>query len=317
MQSRTAIGSLLALSALAGCGGEDLGRPPPPGPAVGTDVNGTDWCEVAVDYEFLNIMDFEPGGTTTGLCDTTSMMSSESCNSYSGADGTHACGMETTFRPAGNVFGGDAIPGDLCDEPANGLHVVGTSVAACIPPDHPEIDIDSDGKIGWGAAFELQDLPHGAPPSGGGCIEPEEGIDPPGSIFFDATCWDGISLWARKSGPQGGTSITITVSDVWTSPGKKDPETGEDFCSTSATVLDTAKCDAPGVAVSLTEEWTFITLPFAVLKQKGYGVPSPIIAIDPGNLQIDPGNIRGMKVLMSPGDWDIWFDDIAFYRARN
>jgi hypothetical protein len=60
--------------------------------------------------------------------------------------------------------------------------------------------------------------------------------------------------------------------------------------------------------VTLTEDWTFYALPWNALNQKGFGVPSLLG-------RVDSGNIKGVTLLITPGDWDIWIDDVAFFRT--
>jgi hypothetical protein len=298
--------ALLVLGAvLPACGGEDLGREPVP--VAPKPLEPTDYCREAAGYEFLNVLDFEGAGASNAVCDVSNPRNSAAtCNWYAGSDGAHVCtdDPQTSLRPSGNMnFPGEALPEDRCGAAGSGLHVVATRVAACIPSDET-----SNGKIGWGANFQVDSLPIGPPDTGGAaCGEPEEGVDPPGSLFFDASCWDGISFWAKKNGPTGGSAITVTVSDAWTTSGRMDPETNMPYCETRDGVPDTRKCDSAGAAVSLTEEWTLYVLRWEDLKQKGFGVPSVLG-------RVDPGNIKGVTLLISPGDWDIWIDDVAFFR---
>jgi hypothetical protein len=261
-------------------------------------------------------MDFEPRGESMAICDTTNVGDATArCSSYAGSDTAHACtNPPTMLRPSGQNFGGDAIPDGRCDSQGSGMHVTASRLAACIPKEPTPVPDgqagDSNGRVGWGANFQVENLRLDADGVGGSaCLEAPEGGDEPGSVLFDASCWDGVSFWAKKTPGPYGSAITLTVPDVWTSTTKMNPDTGMPYCSTSETVADSAKCDAPGAVISLTEEWTFIAVPFYLLKQKGFGVPSPIG-------RIDPGNIKGITFLISPGDWDFWLDDVSFYRAK-
>jgi hypothetical protein len=305
---RCAAVAIFALG-LPACGGEDIGRPAPPEAAK--ELDPVDWCEVAEGYEFLSVVDFEPNGTSTSVCDVASrdQMTRGLCSPWIGKDDGHNCmdAPATSLRPSGNTnpIGGDAVPGGRCGGPANGVHLVGTRVAACV---------GSDGKIGWGANFEIR-LPANANQGGGtGCREAPAGGLRPGSKLFDATCWDGVSFWAKKSPGPVGTSITVTVPDYWTSDAE--PEVALKPCSTADSAADSEKCDAPGVAISMREEWTLVVVPFSLLKQKGFGVPSPLKQIDPSGWEIDSGNVRGITFLLAPGDWDFWLDDVALYRTK-
>jgi hypothetical protein len=296
---------LLALGSwLPACGGEDIGRPAPPEPA--TELQAEDWCADAAKYEYLNILDFEPAGASTAVCDVAGPRQ-EQCNWYAGSDTAHACKKGTTLRPRNDAFPGEAIPEGRCGMPGTALHVVGTRVAACIP-EHDPVATTSNGRIGWGANFQVDALPTGAPDSGGAACEADpDNPFAPGEIFFDASCWDGISFWARKSGPVGGSALTITVTDVFTAGLTEDPRVGI-VCKTEETAEDSTKCDAMGRAVTLKEDWNFYALPWRSLAQKGFGRESLLGTVD-------RGNIKGVTVLISPGDWDIWVDDIALFRV--
>jgi hypothetical protein len=301
---RGAAALLLSGVLLPACGGEDLGRPAPPEPAP--PLEETDWCEVAAEYEFLPVLDFEPAGTSAAICDVAGPPE-DRCNWYAGSDTKHACLDKplTMLRPSGNTaFPGEAIPEGRCGAPGTGLHVVGKRVAACIPEgDTPD---ETNGKIGWGANFQVDALPSGAPDTGGGaCGETSDNVPPPGSVFFDASCWAGVSFWAKKSGPGGGSSLTVTVSDFFTVD-FDDPKIVS--CQTDEGVPDSTKCDPAGRVVTLTEDWAFYALPWDSLNQKGFGLPSLLG-------RVDSGNLKGVTLLIAPGDWDIWIDDVAFFRT--
>lgn len=301
--------ALLVLGvALPACGGEDLGRPAPP--TASPPLEQVDYCRIADELEFLPILDFEPAETTTAVCDVSDPDDgSRNCNWYPGRDMNHECvdRPPSAIQPKDNMaFPGEAIPGGLCGNEGSALHVTATRVAACL---------GSDGKIGWGANFQVDNLPRRKDTSGDArCVPPGPGLDEPGALKFDASCWEGVSFWARKNGPHGGSSLTLTVADVWTSVIKQNPETNSPYCSNlegtpQNPVADSAKCDAAGAAISLTEEWTLYTLSFGELKQKGYGVPSPIG-------RIDAGNLTALAIVIAPGDWDFWVDDLSFFRRR-
>jgi hypothetical protein len=79
-------------------------------------------------------------------------------------------------------------------------------------------------------------------------------------------------------------------------------------------VPDFCKCDGYWVGVGLTDEWHLITVPFARMNQKGYGVPSPLQHIDTAHITSLQFSFGSQAGLARSGDWDLWIDDVSFYR---
>jgi hypothetical protein len=75
----------------------------------------------------------------------------------------------------------------------------------------------------------------------------------------------------------------------------------------AVTMTDAEKCDPFGLAVGLTSEWRFVKIPFAQVMQKGFGVPS-------AHGTLDTSELVGLQFALSAGDWDVWIDDVSFYR---
>ena len=67
------------------------------------------------------------------------------------------------------------------------------------------------------------------------------------------------------------------------------------------------KCDRFGAEIELGAEWRFFEIPFAGMKQRGFGrkVTKP-----------DVKGILGVSIGFGTGSWDFWIDDVAFYRER-
>jgi hypothetical protein len=57
----------------------------------------------------------------------------------------------------------------------------------------------------------------------------------------------------------------------------------------------------------MTDQWRYVKLPFAQLQQKGFGVPAP-------TGRIDTSALLGVQFGLAAGSWDLWLDDLAFYR---
>lgn len=285
---------------LAACGGEDLGRPSddPLEP-----LEKVDPCLSTEGYEFQTIVDFEtteadgtlgPLGTRRpAACDPGTTCSKFYLNTDT--DLTHP-GETTDLHPicpadaqasksqSGNQNGlrTNAIPDGRCDESTAGFHFVGKDIATCVS--------GATGRRGWGGSFEIQFSPS-----------------------FDASGWDGVSFWVRKGEEPSGATLILTVADPYTDGHEyMDPVTGvtrKCDMTASTTIPDSEKCDAFGVAVTLTSEWAFVAARFEDLHQKGFGLPSPL-----GHLK--SSEIAKMQYLFVAGDWDFWIDDLAFFRVR-
>ncbi|WP_434041815.1 MULTISPECIES: CIA30 family protein [Sorangium] len=105
---------------------------------------------------------------------------------------------------------------------------------------------------------------------------------------YDASAYTGITLWAK-----GTTSATVMISDPGT-----DPEGG----------VCTDECDKWQKSLPLTAEWQQFTIPFADLKQGGWGTPAGTTAIDASKLY----SIQ-FQVGIDDAEFDVYIDDLAFY----
>ncbi|WP_433927517.1 carbohydrate binding domain-containing protein [Sorangium cellulosum] len=104
---------------------------------------------------------------------------------------------------------------------------------------------------------------------------------------YDASAYTGITFWAK-----GTTSATVMISDPAT-----DPEGGS--C--------TDQCDKWQKSLPLTEEWQQFTIPFADLKQGGWGDVAP-------NPQIDATKLYSIQFQVGTDpEFDVYIDDLAFY----
>ncbi len=135
--------------------------------------------------------------------------------------------------------------------------------------------LTAQGLTDWGAVFGLNFVA--------------------GSV--DASAWDGLSFWARR-GPSSKPSLFFSISEPQT-----DPSGGT--CVSETDDL-TEKCDQFGVGIGLDEQWRFYRVPFGAMKQRGFGVAAP---------EPNVSAIIGFSWAMDIGDWDVWIDDVALYRA--
>jgi hypothetical protein len=147
----------------------------------------------------------------------------------------------------------------------------------------------------------------GAPPpkSGWGCLIGSNLAD-------DASQWEGISFWVRQDAPEGSEGTTfMSVSEDHTDPKAGTPPP----CAQDAdpvTGSTTQQCDSFGTGVAVYPDWKFYVLPFAKMRQRGYGkaVPQSVF------LQDGLTHLWGIKFDFAPiQNWSIWLDGIAYYKT--
>lgn len=108
---------------------------------------------------------------------------------------------------------------------------------------------------------------------------------------YDASAYTGVTFWA-KIGPGSVNRVLFMISDQSTVP-----EGG--ICT---------KCDNWQKQITLTEEWQQFNIPFADLKQGGWGDPAP-------TPQIDAAKLYSVSFQFGVDDeFDLYVDDIAFYK---
>jgi hypothetical protein len=328
---------LLALS-LTACGGSDVGRPKPAATNVAAADAG-DACTAADGLTFGNIMSFEPvAGSPPGLiqnatCDSDpalGLASSSSCTyfNFDNTQSARSCSAlppsPATCRQADGALVPDTfcttvetvasheismgtpnlalstIPGGRCGVSTSAFHLTGVNVAACYSP--------TTKKQGWGATIQITFNPSGA----------NSGQS---QKAFDASAWDGISFWQHRGSGPSGRAFLFSIQDPYSSNATlatnftRPPECPNGVfrsdcfvqCSSMDGVPDAQKCDPFGLGVGLTDDWQLVKIPFDKAQQKGFGVPSPL-----GHL--DSTALLGVQFALSAGDWDLWIDDIAFYR---
>jgi hypothetical protein len=300
--------------ALVGCSGSDEGRPSDEPRRESEEV---DPCRAADGLELFPIAEFEPTQSANGTS-----CAIPNCSFYfnldiglspanpakpdlanpmplPGSDKEPVCppGAMTDAaapfdKPTGSVIV-TPLPEARCGSSESGFHFWGKDLAVCIRPE--------TGRPGWGAGFDVN-------------------INYTMGEQYDASEWEGVTFWVRTGSGPTGPAVNLSISDRFSSGDGSvtDPATGEMVrCDTSdpsmapvdaPPVPDTEKCDGFGTSITLTDKWTFVRVPFATLRQKGFGMPSPF-----GSLQ--PDTLKRLQFLMSNGDWDFWIDDIAFYRT--
>ena len=290
-----------ALLVLPACGGTDEGRPARPTIETATVVDACAAADarVAAGWEFQTIVDFEPpdGKPTDSLqpeCAPTTP-----CGFYLNWDtilspvdppsatcdlGPGVAAQVNLGRP-GKPFA-FPLPEARCGQSAYAYRLQGRNIAVCVNP--------TTGRQGWGATLAITF--NANPNAGGQALE-----------SYDASSWDGISLWLRLGGGPSGRAMLVAAKDPFSGepPGKA--AATDPYCETADGMPDARKCDSFGLAVRLDPDWRFVKLPFALMQQKGFGVPSP-------TGKLDASQLDALELGFSAGDWDVWVDDISFYR---
>ncbi len=132
----------------------------------------------------------------------------------------------------------------------------------------------------------------------------------------DVSEWEGLSFWVKRNGDARGRSLFVAVNDRNTDSsarvslraaelqeGIETVETVPDCDDNS--LIESEKCDRFGAGVPLPDQWTFISIPFDRMKQRGFGIPAP---------KVDVEALAGLNFSFEVGDWDFYLDDVAFYR---
>jgi hypothetical protein len=139
------------------------------------------------------------------------------------------------------------------------------------------------------------------PPEIGPCSTGNGSTAPIGGCEgYDLSLWEGVVLWARV-GPNSADTIKVRVSDKTTDDKGCvcDPYTNQNDSSTG--------CDKFSAFVGLDADFRAYFVPFREMQQGGWGMRSP---------ELDTSGLFSFGVEFGRGAWDLWIDDIGFYRRR-
>jgi hypothetical protein len=160
---------------------------------------------------------------------------------------------------------------------------LGQTLARC-PAESPGECTYREGGREVGAC-SLQDNP----------IHPQKGCK-----GFDASAWEGIVLWARV-GPGSQASVKVRTADAAT-------DDKGCICNPYTNQNDSSGgCDKWGKFITLDQTFRAYLVPFDELQQGGWGTPSPFL---------DTSDLFSIAVEYGRGAWDLWLDDIGFYRRK-
>jgi hypothetical protein len=304
------VGAALSLAAISGasivgaCGGTDHG---PPAPAAASPLatdpgSGPYQCSVEDPYEVHVIEDFEGAGSgaATGW--------------YTNNEICYEC----------QIASDDCIDSGTWDVWLNGA-------AEC---SWPAIDqcLEQCLAIQPSPSYGVDPLPAARIPDGGRC-DSQFAMQVLGGPFvhwggslgrrlvdvcpdggqacgFDASSYDGVLLWMRTA-PGYTANPRVIVSDRYTDTNNNQalaltPQGA--YCDpTPPAAYPSHGCDKFGTFVDVSENWTLYVLPFAEMRQAGWGVHEP---------GIDTSGIMGIEFDFAQGTWDLWIDDVGFYRLK-
>ncbi len=123
---------------------------------------------------------------------------------------------------------------------------------------------------------------------------------------LDLRDWEGIAFWGRV-GPGSRSMLKVSIADAFTD--EKFVVDGEPVCLFDTPEDNTTDgCDKHGSWVSLSENWELYKLPFSEMRQAGWGKPAPFF---------DVSRVLGLSFDYQAGSWDIWIDDVGFYRSAD
>jgi hypothetical protein len=144
--------------------------------------------------------------------------------------------------------------------------------------------VDSGPLLDWGGNMGIQ-------------------FNPPRNVIEDG--FDGISFWARRSA-SSRSNLRIEVGEPHTDQNYTGGPGGGPICNPNTTEDNSEEgCDHFGAFVVLREEWQQFFVPFAEMRQAGWGRRAE---------EFDLRNVMALTISYAQGDWQFWIDDLAFYR---
>ena len=124
----------------------------------------------------------------------------------------------------------------------------------------------------------------------------------PDSTVYDASAYSGVALSVKSA---AAISLRVSVSDVGTAPEGK-------VCVDTTDKTNKLRCgDYFGSDIVLGAAWQEFVLPFAAMKQRGFGLPIAT-GIDKSKVYTLRAQTKGSAA--APGAYDIWLDNVRFVK---
>lgn len=124
----------------------------------------------------------------------------------------------------------------------------------------------------------------------------------------DVSDYEGVAFWGRIRWNTRST-VRVAALEPETDATYRDPETDLPRCDPQSTLDDFDEaCDPHGAFVIMTGDWQWFAVPFAEMRQRGFGHVAP---------GLDLTQVRRVDIEYGQGAWDLWVDDLAFYRRRD
>jgi len=129
----------------------------------------------------------------------------------------------------------------------------------------------------------------------------------------NAGAWDGVLLWGRKA--QGSaSSIRVQFGDVHTDDSNQACECNNQQRNDQGLLISATNqndssngCDKFGSFITLDGTWRPYLIPFNRMQQGGWGKPSS---------GIEATQLFSISINYGRGAWDLWIDDVSFYRRK-
>jgi hypothetical protein len=328
-----ACASSLACGGTQGSQAPDAAVDAAQGVPVADTPSDPDPCLTSQQFEYQSLANFDPGVpalagpfSTYVSYDGSGTLYEPSCSAgTSCVEGVESPDIYSTLC-ANCVAGPDGAGCSLCsctsgyNPPAQEIPPVprcGTDRGALhLHADTP----DGGGLSAWGMNVGIDLRQNCNTATRPDCSDALSSNKPSGPSFFDARDWTGISFWALL-GPSSGSTALATLADPSTAGvlGGVYPFNNlvcgnaacmaftppDNHCTSTSPVP--CLCDPYGVGVGLVDHWALYAIPFADLRQKGYGAPVPAL---------DLAHILSFTFGLGRGSWDVWIDDVAFYRPK-
>jgi hypothetical protein len=168
----------------------------------------------------------------------------------------------------------------------------------------PADEIPNGGRCGSYYALHLQagpfdEVPFAFNESWGGVLGQDWHAEP-----RDLSAYEGVFLWGRAA-PWSRKPFRVDLSDPFTD-GNSLKEDGTPYCGASDE--PGTGCDKFGWSAPLGDDWQLFLIPFSEMRQGGWGEPAPFLTF---------WEVWSFGFSYNVGVWDLWIDDIGFYRLAS